>query len=179
MQNKKRFIIWGTITTLIIMIILTKQFISEIQWNETIAYIVIILAIACIYELYKWLKTHNRSYRIAFSIGTLGALLIIRVNGAVGIIGSEDNPANLMYWAVLFTIILGSLISTFKPRWMALTLFATAIVQILVPVFALFIWPAQTSWGEAGVIGVLVFNSVFAGIFIISALFFQRARLKE
>jgi hypothetical protein len=58
---------------------------------------------------------------------------------------------------------------------MALTLFAAAIVQILVPIFALFIRPAKTSWGEAGVIGVLVFNSVFAGIFVISALLFQHS----
>lgn len=179
MQNKKRFTIWAIITTLIIIIILTKQFISKIEWNETIAYILIILTIGAIYELWQLLKIHNRTYRIALSVGIFGAFLILRVNGAVGIIGSEDNPANLMYWVVLLIMLIGSLISRFKEHWMSLTFFSAAIVQILIPIFALFIWPATVSWGEAGIMGVFIFNSVFAGIFIISALFFQHARFKK
>jgi hypothetical protein len=58
---------------------------------------------------------------------------------------------------------------------MARTLFAAALVQLLVPVVALFIWPAQASWGEAGVTGVFIFNSIFAALFVVSALLFRRA----
>ena len=72
-------------------------------------------------------------------------------NGAVGIIGSENNPANLMYWAVFAVRIIGSLISRLRSRGMRITLFITAFVQLAIPVFAFFIWPAQASWGNAGV----------------------------
>jgi hypothetical protein len=50
-----------------------------------------------------------------------------------------------------------------------------AVVQLLIPVFALLILPAQVSWGEAGVIGVFVFNSFFAILFVVSAMLFLRA----
>jgi len=46
---------------------------------------------------------------------------------------------------------------------------------MLVPVVALFIWPANASWGNAGVIGVFVFNSIFAVLFAVSGLLFLRA----
>jgi hypothetical protein len=58
---------------------------------------------------------------------------------------------------------------------MACTLFAAAAVQMLIPLFALFVWPAQASWGEAGVIGVFIINSIFAMIFVASAWLFRRA----
>lgn len=123
----------------------------------------------------QWVKKGNRIYRIAFGVGILGAFLLFWANGAIGIIGSEDNPANLMYGAVFVVGIIGSIISRLKPDGMAYTLFAAGVIQILVPLFALFIWPAQTSWGNAGVIGVLIFNSFFAIFFFVSALLFRHA----
>ncbi|MBI4708920.1 MAG: hypothetical protein HY764_01795 [Candidatus Portnoybacteria bacterium] len=177
MQSTRRFIVWGIVIALVLMIPLAMQFTNEVQWNEAIAYIVILLAAGGFYELWQWLKTRTRTYRFAFSVGLAGILFLGWVSGAVGIIGSENNPANLMYWAVPAVLLIGSLISRFRPRGMTRTLFATAIVQMLVPVFALFIWPAQTSWGNAGVIGVFIVNSIFAALFVISALLFLRASI--
>jgi hypothetical protein len=151
------------------------QFTNEVQWNEAVAYSVMLLVAGGFYELWLWLKTRVSAYRIAFSVGLAGVLLLGWVSGAVGIIGSENNPINLLYWAVPAVLLIGSLMSRFKPHGMARTLFATAVVQMLVPTFAFFVWPAQASWGEAGVIGVFVFNSIFAMLFVVSALLFRRA----
>ena len=171
--------VWAVVVGLILMIPLAMQFqpfADEVQWNEAVAYGVILLAAGGFYELRQWLKTHNGEYRFAFGVGLAGVLLLGWVSGAVGIIGSENNPANLMYWAVPAVLLIGSLISHLKPRGMAQTLFAAALVQMLVPVVALFIWPAQASWGEAGVIGVFVFNSILAVLFfVVSAMLFRRA----
>jgi len=60
---------------------------------------------------------------------------------------------------------------------MALTLLVAAIVQLLVPVTALIISP-EVSWGNAGVTGVFVFNSIFAVFFAGSAMLFRRASTK-
>ena len=97
MQNTKRFIVWGIVIALVLMITLTMQFTNEIQWNEAIAYIIILLAVGGVYELWQWLKTHDRIYRIAFGVGLAGVLFLGWVSGAVGIIGSENQPVNLMY----------------------------------------------------------------------------------
>lgn len=175
----KRFIIWTIIVVLIILIPLAMQSTAEVQWNEATAYIVILLALGGFYELWHWLKTCQIMYRFAFVVGLLGAFFVGWVNGAVGIIGSEDNPANLLYVAVFVVGFIGSIVSGFRPYGMARTLFLTAVVQLLIPIFALFIWPAKVSWGGAGVIGVLVFNSIFALIFVVSALLFQQANKIE
>lgn len=125
--------------------------------------------------MWQYLKKKSNTYRYAFIIGLLGAFFVVWTNGAVGIIGNEDNPANLMYGAIFIIGLIGSLISRFKPRGMSYTLFAVALVQILIPFIALFVWPAQASWGDAGVIGVFIINAVFASLFIVSGLLFRRA----
>ncbi len=112
---------------------------------------------------------------VAFGVGLAGAFLLFWVNGAVGIIGNEGQPANLMYGAVFTVGFIGSLMARFKPRGMAPTLFAAALAQMLVPVIALFIWPPPaTSWAP-GVFGVFVLNAFFAMLFVVSALLFRRA----
>ena len=159
MQNiTKRFIVWAVLAVLILLIPLAMQFTDEVQWGEAVAYGVILLVAGGFYELWEWLKTRTTVYRIAFGVGLAGIFLLGWVSGAVGIIGSENNPANLMYWAVPAVLLIGSLISHFKPRGMARTLFATALVQVSIPVIALIISP-EVRWGNAGVIGVFVFNS--------------------
>lgn len=97
MKNKIKFIIWGFIITLILIILLIMQFTNEVQWNEVIAYIVILMTIGGAYELWRWLKKCNKIYRIAFSVGLTGIFLLGWISGAIGIIGSENNPINLMY----------------------------------------------------------------------------------
>ena len=172
-NTTKRLVVWAVVVALIVMIPLAMQFTNEVQWGEAVAYGIILLAAGGFYELWQWLKMRTRAYRIAFGVGLAGMLLLGWVSGAVGIIGSEDNPVNLMYWAVFAVGLIGSLISRFKPRGMARTLFATALVQVLVPVVALSISP-EVSWGNAGVIGVFVFNSIFALPFAGSAMLFRR-----
>lgn len=174
MRNTKRFIAWGIVMALALVIPLAMQFTNEVQWNEAVAYTFILLATGGAYELWQWLKTRDRTYRIAFCVGLIGMFLLGWVSGAVGIIGNENNPANLMYWAVPAVGLIGSLLSRFKPRGMARTLFAVALVQFFIPVVALIISP-EVSWGNAGVIGVFMVNSFFAMIFAGSGLLFRRA----
>lgn len=174
MQKTKRLIVWTIILVLALTILIAMQFTSEVQWNEAIAYIVILMIVGGVYELWQWLKTRDKIYRIAFGVGLAGVFLLGWVSGAVGIIGSENNSVNLMYWVIPVIGFIGSLISRFNPRGMALTLFAVALVQFLVPVVALIISP-EVSWGNAGVIGVFAINSIFAALFAGSGLLFQRA----
>ena len=153
-------------------------FTDEINWVEAAAYCFILLAVGGACELARALHKRSRVYRWAAGIGLVGAFLLFWANGAVGIIGSEDNPANLMYGAVFLAGLIGSLLSRLKPRGMAITLFTAAVIQMLVPVFALLVWPAQASWGQAGVIGVFMINVFFALLFVVSSLLFRRASIQ-
>jgi len=58
---------------------------------------------------------------------------------------------------------------------MAYTLFAAVLEQDAVPLFALIVWPAKASWGEAGVNGVLAINLMFVARFLVCGCLFRRA----
>jgi hypothetical protein len=77
--------------------------------------------------------TNNNAYRAAVGVALAAAFLLIWINAAVGIIGSEDNPANLMYGGVLAVGTIGAVIARFEPDGMARALFVIALAQALAP----------------------------------------------
>ncbi len=172
----RRLSVWAIVVVLILLVpLIAMQFTEEVNWGlfDFVVMGGLLFGVGLAYELVAR-RSEKTVYRVAFGVGLATAFLLVWVNGAVGIIGNEGNPANLMYGAVFAVGFIGSLIARFKPRGMARTLSAAALVQMSVPVFALIIWP-QISWGAAGVFGVFVLNAFFAMLFVVSALLFRRA----
>jgi hypothetical protein len=124
----------------------------------------------CIYILVAR-RSASRAYRSAVGIAVVGALALIWINGAVGIIGDE-NPANALYALVLMTGAIGATIVRLQPAGMAHTLFAMAAAQMLVPIVALIFWSNDFA---PSVVGVFTLNALFASAFVISGLLFRRA----
>ncbi len=126
-------------------------------------------------------KSGTIAYRFAVGIALAAAFILVWMNLAVGLIGSEDNPANLMYGGVLAVGIIGAIIARFHPHGMARTLFATALAQALVPVIALVIGKPQITSVEEfmGVVGVFGLNAFFVMLFVGSALLFREAARKQ
>jgi hypothetical protein len=123
-------------------------------------------------------KGGTMAYRFAVGMALMGAFLLVWLNLAVGLIGSEDNPANLLYFWVLAIGFIGAIIAELRPQGMARALFATALAQALVPVIALIIGgKPQVTSEEAfmGVLGVLTLNGFFVVLFVGSALLFRSA----
>lgn len=123
---------------------------------------------------YLWIasKGNTITYRAAIGVALAATFLLIWINGAVGIIGNEDNPANLLYFGVLVVGFIGVVMANFQPRRMARALFATAFTQALVPAIAFIIWRPDFS---LGVVQVFALNAFFIMLFVVSALLFQRA----
>jgi hypothetical protein len=111
-------------------------------------------------------------YRAAVGIACATALLLVWMNLAVGLIGSEDNPANVMYGGVLAVGFLGAITARFQPRGMARTMVATAIAQSLVPMIAMTIWRPPIDSGLVQVLGV---NAFFIVLWVASAILFRQA----
>ncbi len=76
-------------------------------------------------------------YKWAVGVALAAALGLVWVNGAVGLIGDEGNPANLMYGGVLAVALIGSIVARLRPRGMAWAMFAAAGAQALVTLIAL------------------------------------------
>jgi hypothetical protein len=112
------------------------------------------------------------AYRVAAGVALAAALLLVWVNLAVGVIGSEDNPANLMYLGVLAVGLIGAILARFQPHGMARTMFATALTQALVAVIALVF---RLGAPENGPLVIVFGNAVFVALFAGSATLFQHA----
>ena len=185
MQNiTKGLIVWAAVVALILPIPLVLTLLGSgvdgEGWHWTLGDFVfmgtLMFGTGLAYELVAR-KACTTVYRAAVGVALATAFLLVWVNGAVGIIGDE-NLANLMYFGVLAVGGIGALIARFRPHGMARALFATALVQALVPVIALIVWP-QISWGAAGVVGVFVLNGFFVVLFVGSAMLFRRASASD
>lgn len=177
-STTKRLSVWAVVVALLLMIpLVAMQFTEEVNWDLSDFFIMgcLLFGVGLAYELIAR-RSEKTVYRVACALGLAAALLLCWVNGAVGIIGNEGNPANLMYAGVFLAGVVGAFVARLRSNGMALTLFVMAIVQLSVPVIALLIWPPRTtSWGAADVSGVFVFNAFFAALFFGSALLFRHA----
>lgn len=175
--SKKRIIRWTVFIAAVLLIpLIAMQFTDEVNWGVMDFVIMggILSLFGLLYEVIAQ-RADKTVYRVAFGIGLLGAFLLFWVNGAVGIIGSEGQDANLLYAAVFAVGLIGALISRFRPKGMSVTLYIVALVTMLVPTIALFIWPpSDISWSP-GVVQVFLMSALFAGIFAISGMLFDQA----
>ena len=88
----------------------------------------LVVGVGVTYELAAKM-TGNTACRAAVGVALAAAFILIWMNLAIGIIGAEDNPANLMYGGVLAVAIIGAVIGRFQPAGMARALSTTARAQ--------------------------------------------------
>ena len=79
----------------------------------------------------------NKHYKHGMAVTMVTGFLLFWVNGAVGIIGSENNDANMMYLVLLAIVLFGSLISRFKPLPMARIMAMAAALMVVIAILAL------------------------------------------
>ena len=118
-------------------------------------------------------RSGDRWYRCGVAVALATALLLVWINGAVGIIGSEDNPANLMFLAVIAIALAGSVVARFEPRGMARAMGVAAAAQALVGMFAL---AGKLGANEPpGTVGIEMLIGVFALMWLFSGWLFRRS----
>jgi hypothetical protein len=121
-------------------------------------------------------KAGNIAYRTAVGVALAAALLLIWLNLAVGVIGTEGDRANLMNVGVLAVGFVGAIMARFRPHGMARALFATALAQALVAVIAL-IFRLGAPWSPPAELVFL--NGFFVALFVGSALLFRYAAREQ
>ena len=134
--NAFRPYIWGGAALLLCIPLVAMQFTDEVDW-DLFDFVVmgILLGGACAaYELGARLSGHW-AYRGGFAVAILGGFLMTWVNLAVGIVGNEDNPVNLLFFAILIVGAIAAPLGRFRARGMARAMQATAIAQGLVTAY--------------------------------------------
>jgi hypothetical protein len=155
---------------LLLVPLAAMQFSSEVQWSafDFVAAYVLLSGAGLAYKMVTR-RASTLPYRLAAALGVGTALLLTWANLAVGVIGSENHPGNLLYFGVLLVGIVGAALARFEPEGMARALFATALGHALVSMVALAIWqPAPLGrW--------LICNAGFVALFTASGALFRHA----
>ncbi len=172
--SRWRIAAWAVAALILMLPLVAMQLTDEVNWDVAdFAFAgALLIGTGITYEL-AVRKTGNTAYRAAVGVALAAAFILVWVTGAVGIIGNEDNPANLMYGGVLAIGIIGAIIARFQPHGMARALFATALAQALVAVIALAAGLGST--GPISPLDILALTGFFVALFVGSALLFWKA----
>ncbi|KYF76716.1 hypothetical protein BE20_09745 [Sorangium cellulosum] len=168
--SRWRIAVWGIAALVLLLPLIAMQFTEEVAWDlaDFVIFGSMLVGACGAYELAARV-TSNNAYRAAVGVALAAAFVLVWMNLAVGIIGNEENPANLMVGGVLAVGILGAIVARFQPHGMERALVATAIAQALVAVIALI-----AGWGYT-----LILTGVFVALWLTSARLFRRAAREQ
>ena len=171
--SRWRIAAWTAGALLLLLPLFAMQITDQIVWDvaDFAIFGALLVGVGVTYELAAR-RTGNVAYRSAVGVALAAAFILVWVNGAVGIIGSEDNDANLMYGGVLVVGVIGAVMARFQPHGMARALFTTALAQASVGAIALI---AGLGSPESGPLEIVALNGFFVTLFVGSALLFREA----
>lgn len=175
-QNLIQAFTYPVLTTAVLLMIplIAMQFSEEVVWtlSDFIFAGLLIFGTGFTYKLIT-LTSEDNFYRLAVGFALFTGLFLIWVNGAVGIIGSETNPINILYYIVIFIGITGAFIARFRPSGMVLTMTGMAVGQAALAAIAIIGGHYQSP--PSSVFEILAVNGFFIMLFVIAALLFQNA----
>lgn len=116
-------------------------------------------------------------YRVAAAVAVVTGFLLVWVNIAVGFLGHEENPANLMFFGLLGLTLIGALAVRFRASALARLLVATAVGQVLIGVAALTLGLGAS--GDRGTYEAVMGTSMFTVLWLAAAWLFARAARRE
>lgn len=168
--NSWRLAVWGTAAGLLLLPAIAMQLGAEgVLWTASDFVVMGLLLGSCCaaYEVATRMSG-NTAYRLGFALGILIGFLLVWINLAVGIIGGEGNPANLVFAVVLLVGAIGALLAQLRAAGMARAMVATGIAQLLAGAYALALGST-----EGGIL-----SAIFAAMWLASAALFRRAALQ-
>lgn len=163
---------WAAGAMILLTPLIAMEFTDEVDWTtaDFIFAGVMIFGTLGVFELTVRL-TNDVAYRAGVAVALAAAFLVVWISGAVGIVGSEDNDLNLMFFGVLAVGMVGAFVADFRAHGMARALVATAIAQIIV---SLIILAAGAMESKS-----LVLCGFFAVMWLLSARLFRKAAQRQ
>ena len=155
-----RIIGWGTAALLLLL-----PLVANAPWtpSDFVAAAVLLGSVGLGFELIVR-KSASLAYRAGAALGVIGVFLTVWVNGAVGMIGSEGNPYNLLFGIVLLVALGGAIGARFQPAGMMRAMMAAGVAQLVIGAFGL----------RTDTLGAAV-SMAMSGIWFLSALLFHSA----
>ena len=165
-EFRERLTRLSAIGALMVIPVIVLRAAEGYQWDPGDAvFLIILLGIVAIAHEVMLRVSDRKAYGAAVGLAVFTGLAQIWVNLAVGIIGSEDNPANLIYAGVIAVALIGAVLAGFRAKGMAAAMAATAIAQA-----STFFVALAAGFGFTGPITIF-----FTCLWLISAALFRRS----
>ena len=164
-----RIIGWGTAAFLLIL-----PYVAGAPWTGS-DYVFAAVMFGIVGGLIELAVRTSRNfyYRAGALVAVAASFLLVWINGAVGIIGDEGNPANLMFLVVIVVALGGAIAVRFRADGMARAMAVAAVAEALValPVVGYGLGANE----PPGLAGVFVLIGGFTAMWAGSALLFRKA----
>lgn len=174
--NIWRIVGWGLAAMLLLLPLVATQFTAGVMWTalDFLAAGIIIGGTGLAFE-FLVRRGGGLAYRLGAAVMLAAGFLLVWINLAVGIIGSEEDLRNLVYFVVLLIALAGAIGAGFAARGMARAMTTAALAQGIATVFA-----AMAGRGEPpGLLGLVLLNGAFIALFAIAAIAFRIAARRE
>jgi hypothetical protein len=167
---------WRMVGWSIPLLLLALPLVAQAPWTLfDYIFMAALLGIAgLLVELGVKLSAGSIAYRIGAGIAVLACFLLVWVNGAVGLLGDEGNPANLMFGGVIAVAAIGAAMARFRPVGMARAMVAAAAAQVLAGAVGL--GAGWASPGYDGLYEVVLGTTLFGGLWLVAAALFAQAQ---
>ena len=172
--NPLRIVGWGLAVAIILAPLVAMQLGAPgVVWtlSDFIFAIVLIGGVGLLFEL-AVRASGSWAYRGACALALATAFLLIWINGAVGIIGNEDNPANFVFLVIILMAIAGAVVARGKAHSMARAMTVTGVAQAMVGIA---VFAFNDGAEPPGRFGLLILIEIFAAMWLASAWLFRRA----
>ena len=160
---------WAAAAALILLPLLAGLATRDVAWEAAdfpFVFVGAMLVVACAtFELAARIPAHH-AYRVGACVAVAAGVMLAWMNLAVGIIGNEETPRNLMYGGVLAVGVIGAILARFEAEGLARALVATALAQALVAALAQI--AGHFTW---------IVTGFFVALWLASAWLFRRAVL--
>jgi hypothetical protein len=164
--------VWGGAAALMVAPAVASRLTDEMAWDSA-DFILVALMLAAAggaWEL-AMRRTGSWTYAAGAIVAVGAALLLFLVNGAVGFIGDEGDPVNLVFFGVLTLAFGGAILVRFRPEGMARAMAVTAGAQVAAGALGVLMVP--------DVRGFLLGTAMFVPLWLLSSRLFARAAREE
>jgi hypothetical protein len=164
-----RIVGWGTAVLILSLPLVAMQFTRDVNWTvgDYIFAVLLIGGTGLAFEL-TVRATRNSAYRAGVAFALAASFLTVWANGAVGMIGDEGNPYNLLFLGVVGLALAGAVIARFRASGMVLAMATAAVAHGSVAVIGMF----------SDLLGG-VLSTAFAGLWLLSAVLFWKAAREQ
>jgi len=170
-----RVIGWGIAVGIVLAPLVAMQLQAPgVNWTlgDFIFAIVLIGGVGLLLELAVRVSA-SWAYRGGVALALAAGFLLIWINGAVGIIGDEDNPANLVFMAIIAMAVAGAIVAGGKAALMARAMAVAAVAQALVGAIVFAIDAGASA--PPGPVKLLILIEGFAAMWLGASLLFRKA----